>query len=400
MEIARKHVDSEDKVHCPCVKCVNMYRQLLSTVYAHIHDRGFLKSYTIWIYHGEKHSVSDLGYNSTPINIPTNNEMFDVIDDVMAEQNTNEENTDDEGRGMDPEFDALFEELNTKLHPDCKMSSLNFLAKLLHIKVINKWTNSSFDKLLELLRVAFPKSKIPTSHYEAKKKLRKIGLGYESIHACKYDCALFWKENDSMQNFPICNESRWVDTTTKGKRVPQKVLRYFPLTPRFRRMYSSRFTAKDMIWHNTGRSTNDMMYHPVDGNSWQEFDKRYPEFAKEPRNVRLGLAADGFNPFGNFNNNYSIWPVILTIYNTPPWICMKESSFMLTLLIPGPRSPAKDIDVYLRPLVDELKMLWVEGVQMRDAYTNTVFNMRAMLLWTINDFPARSSLSGWSGQGF
>ena len=26
--------------------------------------------------------------------------------------------------------------------------------------------------------------------------------------------------------------------------------------------------------------------------------------------------------------------------------------------------------------------------------------MRAMLLWTINDFPARSSLSGWSGQGY
>jgi hypothetical protein len=26
--------------------------------------------------------------------------------------------------------------------------------------------------------------------------------------------------------------------------------------------------------------------------------------------------------------------------------------------------------------------------------------MRAMLLWTINDFPARRSLSGWSGQGY
>ncbi|GJZ35386.1 retrotransposon protein, putative, ty3-gypsy subclass [Tanacetum coccineum] len=28
------------------------------------------------------------------------------------------------------------------------------------------------------------------------------------------------------------------------------------------------------------------------------------------------------------------------------------------------------------------------------------FNMRAMVLWTINDFPARSSLSGWSGKGY
>lgn len=79
---------------------------------------------------------------------------------------------------------------------------------------------------------------------------------------------------------------------------------------------------------------------------------------------------------------------------------MKETSFMLTLLIPGPKSPGKDMDVFLRPLVDELKMLWDEGVQVRDAATNTVFTMRAALLWTINDFPARSSLTGWSGQGY
>ncbi|CAI9265521.1 unnamed protein product [Lactuca saligna] len=71
--------------------------------------------------------------------------MFDVIDDVMAEQNTNQENIDEEGRGIDPKFDDLFKELNTKLYPECSnMSTLNFLARLLHIKVINRWTNSSF----------------------------------------------------------------------------------------------------------------------------------------------------------------------------------------------------------------------------------------------------------------
>ncbi|GKG33900.1 hypothetical protein Tco_0434059 [Tanacetum coccineum] len=65
-----------------------------------------------------------------------------------------------------------------------------------------------------------------------------------------------------------------------------------------------------------------------------------PEFSGNPRNVRLGLAADGFNPFGMMSQNYSMWPVILTTYNTPPWMCMKESSLMLTMLIPGPKSPA------------------------------------------------------------
>ena len=79
---------------------------------------------------------------------------------------------------------------------------------------------------------------------------------------------------------------------------------------------------------------------------------------------------------------------------------MKDNYFMLTLLIPGPKSPGKDMDVFLRPLVDELKDLWVNGVDTRDSTTNRMFKMRAALLWTVNDFPARSSLSGWSGQGY
>jgi len=158
--------------------------------------------------------------------------------------------------------------------------------------------------------------------------------------------------------------------------------------------------AKYMIWHHTGHSTEGMRRHPVDGSSWKDFDIKHPNFSKEPRNVRLALAADGFNPFGNMSSAHSTWPVVVTTYNLPPWLCMKESSFMLTLLIPGPKSPGKDMDVFLRPLVDEFNDLWTKGVRTKDAATNTYFTMKVALLWTINDFPARSSLSGWSGQGY
>nr|GFB39440.1 hypothetical protein [Tanacetum cinerariifolium] len=112
-----------------------------------------------------------------------------------------------------------------------------------------------------------------------------------------------------------------------------------------------------------------------------------------------GLAADGFNPFGNLIQSYSMWPVILITYNLPSWLCMKESSFMLTLLIPGPKSLGKDNDVYLRPLIDDLKDLWAKpGVETIDVATCQKFNIRAMVLWTINDFLARSSLSGGVGK--
>ncbi|XP_071714749.1 uncharacterized protein [Rutidosis leptorrhynchoides] len=338
----------------------------------------------------------------------TTDQLHDLLTDVRQESHSMDTDeitnapSDTDALSDKDELDELAILEQTELYPGCdSMSSFNFLANLMHVKVANKWSNTSFDQLLALLNSAFPHAKIPSSHYESKKTMRKIGLGYESIHVCKNDCCLFWKENENKDRCPVCNESRWKDKNTNGRKVAHKVLRYFPLTPRLKRLYSSRHTAKDMTWHATGKCTeNGKMRHPVDGTTWKDFDTRYPDFAREPRNVRLGLSADGFNPFGNTNSSYSMWPVILTTYNLPPWLCMKESTFMLTLLIPGPKSPGKDIDIFLRPLIDELKVLWSDGVTTKDHATNSYFNMRAILLFTINDFPARSSLSGWSGQGY
>ena len=66
-----------------------------------------------------------------------------------------------------------------------------------------------------------------------------------------------------------------------------------------------------------------------------------------------------------------------------------------------PQSPRKDMNVFLQPLVDKLKELWESGLDMRDtANDNKVFKMQEVLLWTVNDFLARSSLLGWSGQAY
>ena len=113
----------------------------------------------------------------------------------------------------------------------------------------------------------------------------------------------------------------------------------------------------------------------------------------------MGLATDEFNPFGNMSSTYSVWPVFIVPYNLPPWKCMKDPFFMMSLLISGPKSPGKNIDVYLKPLVDELNELWI-GVEAYDAYKRERFILRAAVLWTINDFPAYGMLSGWSTKGY
>ena len=59
------------------------------------------------------------------------------------------------------------------------------------------------------------------------------------------------------------------------------------------------------------------MSHPAYGDAWQDFDKKYKKIAEDARNMRLGIATDGFNPFGNFNTSYSMWPVFVVPYNFP-----------------------------------------------------------------------------------
>ena len=68
-------------------------------------------------------------------------------------------------------------------------------------------------------------------------------------------------------------------------------------------------------------------------------------------------------------------------------------------MILGPRQSGNDIDVYLAPLIEDLRLLWDEGVEVFDAYWNVNFNLQALLFCSINDFPTYENLSGYSVKG-
>ena len=74
---------------------------------------------------------------------------------------------------------------------------------------------------------------------------------------------------------------------------------------------------------------------------------------------------------------------------------------MLSLLILGKRK-VKDILVYLAPLIDELCNLW-NGVQVDDNSSKgrrKIFNVRAILMWTMRDYPGYGDVGKYSVQGY
>jgi hypothetical protein len=129
-----------------------------------------------------------------------------------------------------------------------------------------------------------------------------------------------------------------------------------------KRLFLSKKTAMHMRWHKGVCENDELIMHPLDGDAWKTLDTFNPDFVAKPRNVRIGLATDGFTPFGQMASSYSCWSVFVIPYNLPPSLCMKYEFIFLCLIIPGPDYLEKKLNVMLNPLTEGLNEVW-KGVE-------------------------------------
>ena len=54
---------------------------------------------------------------------------------------------------------------------------------------------------------------------------------------------------------------------------------------------------------------------------------------------------------------------------------------MMLFMMSGPKQSGNDIDVYLSPVIEDLKLMWDQGVEVFDGFANETFNMHAMLIY-------------------
>nr|XP_017253925.1 PREDICTED: uncharacterized protein LOC108223955 [Daucus carota subsp. sativus] len=401
LKFACDHLEDEDGglIRCPCLNCKNRYFKEPSVVKVDLYLHGIMQWYTKWDLHGERDVPRvEVGMNS---GYNKDDDMYDAR--TMLRDFADANSYFEEPNADAKEFYKLVNDASEPIYPNNKdYTTLSFVNKLLHFKNKHYCSNNGFDELLCLIGSVLPSGhKLPGSYYEVRKMISGLNMGYEKIDACENDCMLFYKENINKTHCDICYTSRYKEQKDpQKKKIPRKILRYFPLTPRLQRLFMAEKTAECMRWHHNRVVVEGQLSHPADGDEWKQFDSRFPRFSKEIRNVRLGLSTDGFDPFRDAHaREYTVWPVVIVVYNLPPSMCTKAPYMFMPLLIPGPNDPTKDLHVYLRPPIDELKLLWNTGAETYDRFSPSNFMMRAALMWTISDFPALSMLNGWSSKG-
>ncbi|XP_026400692.1 uncharacterized protein LOC113296607 [Papaver somniferum] len=345
---------------CPCTNCLNLCACSVGDVEDHLFVNGIDQTYTIWNKHGEKdeaitsskpvnvnngmHAEFEMG---TPTDAPdedfgmgTPTDAPDTIDMMQAA----EEFADDPIK-----FKKLLENAEKPLYEGCpNFTKLSAIVQLFKLKSKHGASDMFFNELLPLLKDMLPKegNLMARSTYQAKKILKSMGSGYTKIHACINNCILYWNEYKDEKVCPTCKAPRWkVDRDGKVyENVPAKVLWYFDIIPRFQRLFQSKHTTKDLIWHDTTRNKDGVLRHPADSHAWREIDNNFPEIKGDPRNLRLAVSADG-------------------------------------------------VDVNTGTKHHSGKRTW-------DAYAQEMFTLRAVVLWTINDYPALGTLCGCRYAGY
>ena len=97
----------------------------------------------------------------------------------------------------------------------------------------------------------------------------------------------------------------------------------------------SKYSTVYVFFHAKNIIQDNVLRIPADGSAFRCIEEKWPIFKEEPRNVKLSLAVDGVNPFGELHSTYSVWPIFFINNNLPPWMPVKRENTMLAMIFPG-----------------------------------------------------------------
>ncbi|BBH09229.1 hypothetical protein Prudu_021669 [Prunus dulcis] len=247
IEFARRHNPGATRIRCPCRRCNN----------------------TLW----ETIENDAFPFASTNINHEREDDVPTPIDSAEFEQyekllkNANQDI---------PGVRELF-----RSHGHCRANARK--NKVSYVEPVFRLLFGGFQEMLR--RTIVCRKTINTQ-----KVLNGLGLGYEKIHACKNNCMLFYKEHETLDTCPICNESRFKMTSqNRTTKIPQKSCI----------VYVDAYCHRHEM-HKEKRVDDDVMRHPADGEAWKEFDRTFPSLLLIPEIICNGFWVEHKGLYGMY----------------------------------------------------------------------------------------------------
>ena len=191
------------------------------------------------------------------------------------------------------------------------------------------------------------------------------------------------------------------------KRVVLKnhVIKYYPI---YYYCYSSLLNSLEKLlqkpgfpekceeWRKRGQSSPEQMTDIFDGQLWKDFQKyNGSDFLNAPRNYGLMLNFDFFQPMKH-RKDYSVGVLYLVLLNLPRAERFKWENALVVGIIPAMGKEPKNLNSFLKPLVEELNALW-KGVRVLSSLSTIPLIFKAALLCTSSDIPASRKLCGFKG---
>lgn len=225
----------------------------------------------------------------------------------------------------------------------------------------------------EHFNVLPPGNNLPSTYEQAVNFIKPQLLPTVCYHVCPNDCVLFRKTNrydySKLKNCPKCNGNRFA---VNGQ--PLRRFVYYPVGPRWRRLYECEAVSKLLQSHSL-RNPGNLMTDVCDSPCWRAAYAEEGFFQGDPRGLSVQLSTDGVNPFSANKITYSMWPIMLSVLNWPKTHRNRFENIMLVGIIPanGKEEP-KSVDPYVEVLVDEVMEL--SGTTFYDGFKRESFTFR------------------------
>jgi hypothetical protein len=228
------------------------------------------------------------------------------------------------------------------------------VLKLLNVKQKHNLTDQAFNDILEIFANG------ESSLHLAKKKLSElINIQPVFIDMCINSCCAFTGSFARNISCHLCGESRFITKNNISTNSPRKVSTFIPLIDRFKFQYNNPERAMKLRYRhqyvNQDEYENNSIGDLFDGNLYKELVG--DGYFVDERDIALIGSTDGFQLFKQKTDD--CWVVMFINANLLPSERVKKENLLISLIIPGPNQP-KHFNSFLRPVIDELKLL--EGI--------------------------------------